>query len=148
MLIAWLDGELDDVAAAELEARLATDSGLRRRLREHQRTWDMLDEVQATGPQGEFIKSTIEMVVSAARRRRARWYRWPFRVAIALVAFLLPALATWQTVRWIQNRPYREFVANLQFWENVDMYDQVESIEFLERLNSEGFFAEELVDER
>ncbi len=147
LLICYLDGELDEKAVAELESRLTTDADLRNRLHQFQRTWDMLDEVTTTKPEAEFVQSTIEMVVSSARKRRAKWHRWPLRIAVALIAFAIPAIVAWQSARWFQFQPWRQFVAELQFWENVDMYDQVESIEFLERLNTEGLFAEELTDE-
>ncbi len=147
LLIAYLDGELDDPAAAELESRLADDAGLRNRLHEFQQTWDMLDEVGRSTTDQSFVKSTIEMVVTSARKKRTRWHRWPIRIAVGLLAFALPAVLAFQAVRYGQNQPYRQFAADLQFWENVDMYDKVDSIEFVEQLHSAGLFAEELTDE-
>jgi hypothetical protein len=146
MLITYLDGELDEPAAAELEARLADDVNLRGRLLEFQKTWDMLDEVSRTTPQDNFVHSTIEMVVARSGRKKTRWHRWPIRVALMLVAIAVPAFAGFNVVRYLQMQPYRQFVANLEFWENVDMYDQIDNIEFLERLDAEGLFAEEIPD--
>ncbi len=138
LLIAYLDGELDDPAAAELETRLADESGLRKRLHEFQKTWDMLDEVNCSTADNRFVKSTIEMVVTSATGKRTRWHRWPIRIGVGLVALALPAMLAFQTVRYFQNQPYRHFVANLQFWENVDMYDKIDSIEFVEQMRATG----------
>lgn len=146
LLIAYLDGELDDPAAAELESRLADDAGLRNRLHEFQKTWDMLDEVTRNTANDKFIKSTIEMVVTSAGKKRARWHRWPIRIVAGIIAFAIPALLAFQLVRYVQNQPSREFIADLDFWENVDMYDKVDNIDFVEQMNSAGLFVEEIDD--
>jgi hypothetical protein len=147
LLISYLDGELDERSSAELESRLATDVPLRNRLHEFQQTWDMLDEVQRTEPGDAFVKSTIEMVVSTARKKSLNWNRWAIRVAAGIAAFAIPLTIAFQSVRSYQNLPYRQFVNDLAFWENVDMYDQIDSLEFVERIRSEGWFAGELSNE-
>lgn len=148
LLISYLDGELDEPAAAELEARLAEDAPLRNRLHEFQQTWDMLDEVTRHSGDGTFLQSTIEMVVTSATRRRTRWHRWPIRILIGGLAFSLSAIIAFQSVRYFQDQPYRQFLADLEFWENADLYDKVDSIEFVQQLHDSGMFAEEPADER
>ena len=148
-LVAYLDGELTETETAEVESRLAIDGELRGRLRELQLAWDMLDELPQMAPDRSFLKSTIEMVVTTSRKKKTRWHRWPLRVAAVAIAFGLAATIAFQVVRYRQNEPYRAFVADLDFLENVDMYDSVDSIEFLEQLYAEGVFVaeEELTDE-
>ncbi len=140
-LVAYLDGELTETETEEIESRLANDEPLRNRLHELQAAWDMLDELPHSEPDRGFVKSTIEMVVTASKRKKARWHRWPLRIAGVAVAFVLAAAVAFQVVRSIQNQPYREFVTDLDFLENVDMYDSVGSLEFLEELHAEGLFA-------
>ena len=147
LLIAYLDGELDDPAAAELESRLASDAELRKRLHEFQQTWDMLDEVHRSTADNKFVRSTLEMVVTTAEQKRTRWHRWPLRIAIGGAAFGLAAWLAVQGVRYFQQQPYRQFVAELEFWENADLYDKVDSMEFVEQLHDSGLFAGELSDE-
>lgn len=144
LLISYLDGELDERSSAELEARLATDVPLRDRLREFQRTWDMLDEVRTTQPGDAFVRTTIEIVVSSARRKSIRWNRWLIRGVAAIVALIIPFVIAFQSVRSYQNEPYRRFVNDLTFWENMDLYDQVESIEFVQRVRAESWFSADL----
>lgn len=144
LLISYLDGELDERSSAELEARLATDIPLRNRLHEFQQTWDMLDEVQPTQPGDAFVRTTIEMVVSTARKKSIKWDRWLIRGVAAVVALAIPLVIAFQTVRSFQNQPYQQFVSDLTFWENMDMYDQVDSLEFVQRMRSEGWFAKDL----
>ena len=83
-LVAYLDGELDAESGRRIEALLASDAAVRRRLQSLERTWDLLDELDAA-PLGEpFTQTTLEMVAVAARqeieksraeapRRRRRW---------------------------------------------------------------------------
>ena len=147
LLVAYLDGELDERSAAELESRLATDEALRSRLHEYQKTWDMLDAVETKGPDEAFVKSTIEMVVTGTQARARKWHRWPVRVALGLAALVAPGVAAFTAIRHYQNQPYRDFVSQLEFWENVDMYDQVDSLQFVQRMRAEGWFEEALSDE-
>ena len=65
-LVAYLDGEMDAASRERLESQLATDAKLRGRLQALERTWEMLDELDAA-PVGEpFTHSTLEMVALAA----------------------------------------------------------------------------------
>ena len=77
-LVAYLDGELDAESGRRIEALLASDPEVRRRLQSLERTWDLLDELDAA-PVGEpFTQTTLEMVAIAARAgRRTRPGRRP-----------------------------------------------------------------------
>ncbi len=146
VLVAYLDGELDTEAATQLESRLSRDAVLRGRLRELQQTWDMLDALPQTQPNESFVESTIEMMVTSAQTVRPRWHRWPIRIALGACAFGITALVAFQTVRQIQSQPYREFVRDMDFIENVDTYVAVRDIEFLEQLYEAAIFTEDLAE--
>jgi hypothetical protein len=139
-LVAYLDGELPEAETESIESRLATDPVLRSRLHDLQATWDMLDDLPRSEPDREFLKSTIEMVVTSAQRKKATWYRWPVRIGALTAAFLVMAVLTFQMVRSVQTRPYRQFVADLDFLQHVDMYEQIQEVEFLEALYKTGIF--------
>ncbi len=147
LLVSYLDGELDAESVSALETRLTREDSLRLRLHALQKTWDMLDELPRTIPATSFIRSTIEMVVSSAKKKKSTWHRWPLRLVAMAVSFALMALLTFQIVRSIQNQPYRQFVQDMDFIENVYFYNEIEDIEFLERLHSEALFSEDLPDE-
>jgi hypothetical protein len=148
-LVAYLDGELDAEGARRIEALLASDPEVRRRLRLFERTWDLLDELDAA-PAGEpFTQTTLEMVAIAARQdaeqdkadapRRRR--RWLFLVGVSLLAaaacgFL--AVAAYD--------PDRQLVRDLALLEYLDEYLEVDSIEFLRMLRDEKLFSKDVAD--
>jgi hypothetical protein len=144
-LVAYLDGELDAESGRRIEALLASDPDVRRRLQSLERTWDLLDELDAA-PVGEpFTQTTLEMVAVAAhedversraeaplRRRRWLWTIGGSLLAAVAVGFLAVA------VLWPD--PNRQLLQDLPVLENFDEYRQVESIEFLHELRKKGLF--------
>lgn len=141
-LVAYLDGELDVENARRIEALLASDPTVRRRLQSLERTWDLLDELDRA-PLGEpFTQTTLEMVAIAAREDLAqtqaeaprRRRRWLFGV---LAGVLLAAAGGFVTVAL--HNPDRQLLVDLPLLENLDEYRQIGSIEFLRQLRDEKF---------
>jgi hypothetical protein len=145
-LVAYLDGELDAESARRIEALLASDPEVRRRLHSFERTWDLLDELDAA-PVGEpFTHTTLEMVATAARQdveqdqadapqRRRRWL-WTIGLSLItamVVGFLAVAM----------HDPDRQLLRDLPIIENLDEYRAAGSIEFLRKLRSEGLFSKD-----
>ncbi len=152
-LVAYLDGELDAETSRQIEERLSEDPALRERLNALDRTWHVLDELEATPVDGTFTQSTLEMVTVAAseevvqtqatepvRQRRWRWLTVTSFVAAAAVGFLAVALS--------RPDPNRQLLEDLPVLENLDEYRQVQDFAFLERLHAEGLFTEEDSDGR
>jgi len=140
-LVAYLDGELDAESGRRVEALLASDPAVRRRLQSLERTWDLLDELDAA-PLGEpFTQTTLEMVAIAARedaeRGRAEAPRRRRLVLLAVGAGLLAAAAAGFCAVTLYN-PDRQLLQDLPLLENLDEYRQIGSIEFLHRLRDEG----------
>jgi hypothetical protein len=143
-LVAYLDGELDPEGRSRIEALLASDPEVRRRLQSLEQTWDLLDELDSE-PLGErFTRTTLEMVTVAAGedvekhraeapRRRRRWLliTGGSLLAAAVVGFLVVALGF---------DPNRELLEDLPVLENLDEYRQVESMEYLRLLQDENLF--------
>jgi hypothetical protein len=148
-LVAYLDGELDAESARRIEALLASDAEVRRRLQSFERTWDLLDELDAA-PVGEpFTHTTLEMVALAARReaeqdradaprRRRRW------LLLLGVSFLAAAATGFLAL--VMHDPDRQLLRNLALLENLDEYRQVGSIEFLHKLRDEKLFCKDGVE--
>src|SRR5262249_19607809 len=62
-LTAYLDGELDDAAAAAVEQRLRDDPDLRREVETLKRTWELLDFLPQPEPSTDFAARTLSMAV-------------------------------------------------------------------------------------
>jgi anti-sigma factor RsiW len=150
-LVAYLDGELEAEAARRLDARLAEDAELREKLQQHQRAWDLLDELPRTDVGEQFTQTTVEMVavsvadqvddVSRRDSLRAKFH-WLIGSTVAVVALL----AGYVLVASIVATPNRQLVEDLRVIENLDEYRAVEEIEFLRALEREGLFVAEVGD--
>ena len=151
-LVAYLDRELTPDEVAQVERRLAEDPEYRHRLQQLERAWEMLDELPLSDVDESFTESTLSMVAlkvaddaaqaQQAARRRHRWYR------LAAVGCVLSALAVGYgiTAYWLA-RPDDRLARDLPVIENMDMYRNVESVEFLQLLKDEGLFQQEVEDE-
>ena len=143
ILVAYLDGELSAAETERLESQLASEAELRERLHQLQVSWDLLDELPQSQPDRSFLQSTIELVVSSSLKRpqprkRAAW------VVVSMVAIFGVALwCAFQGVRWNQSQPFQQFLASLDFLENVEVYDELQEVAFLEELQEAEVFTPE-----
>ena len=147
-LVAYLDGELDAESRRRVEEMLANDPRVRGSMQKLDRTWELLDELDAAPPGENFTHTTLEMVAAAAaedarriqagapRRRRRRW--------LLLAAGMLAAgAAGFLVVAAIMPDPNRQLLQDLPLLENLNQYRQIDSLDFLRRLIAEKVFAEE-----
>jgi anti-sigma factor RsiW len=150
-LVAYLDGELDPESRRRIEELLASNAEVRRRLQEMERTWELLDELDAAPAGSLFTHTTLEMVAVTARREldqslaeapRRRWRR-----ALAICGGTLVAVAAgFLAVALLTPDPNRELLQDLPVLEDLDEYRQTDDIEFLRLLQKEGLFTKETDD--
>lgn len=147
-LVAYLDGELEPDHARRIEQRLASDERCRERLRQLQRSWDLLDSLPRAEASSTFTRSTIEMVAqqvevdvnkAISRSHFHQRLAWIFGV----VGVTLAALIGFFAGRVIWRSPDDELLRDLPVIEKVDVYLQAGNIEFLRMLESEQLFTEE-----
>ncbi|MCC9609740.1 hypothetical protein LOC68_11295 [Blastopirellula sp. JC732] len=150
-LVAYLDGELSDDERIVVEARLADDYDYRQRLQRLERAWDMLDSLPRMEASGSFVHTTVEMISLAAsqeletiqdRRKSSTW-----RVlTITLAASLIAAVAGFAWVNYSATSENQKLLTELPLIENMDRYQKVDEVEFLEQLRKEGLFVSEVDD--
>jgi anti-sigma factor RsiW len=156
-LVAYLDGELDDAEAQEIEQLLATDAKAREMLAGLERSWILLDRLGGTSVDPAFTRTTIEMVAMAAtddvakqqaeiprRRRRRRLLGAASLVAAGLAGFVGLALA------W--PNPNRELIDDLPVLENLDEFQRVfnkddQDIRILQLLRENHLFEKDSADD-
>jgi anti-sigma factor RsiW len=150
-IVAYLDGELDSVAEAQVVRRLSEDATYRSRLGQLQQAWDMLDHLRRTESDDEFVQSTVAMVAVQAeveaktqkiRVQRRRNFAW---LALAAVA-LLSVAGGFFAIHQRTTRENRNLIRDLQVVEHVDEYSYIDDIEFLKQLERENLFAIEVDD--
>lgn len=147
-LVAYLDGELDEDAARAIERRLSSEPQYQQRLRQLQRAWDLLDELPRAEATETFTRSTVEIVALNVEKElaasqglvdRRRW-TWRIVVPVALVGLLAVGFAVG---KWLWPSPDRELIQDLRVVENVELYLQADSLDFLKQLEREQLFPEE-----
>ncbi|MEC7354161.1 MAG: hypothetical protein VXY07_03120 [Planctomycetota bacterium] len=150
-LVAYLDGELAAEEVTEVEQRLARDDAYRDRLRQLQHSWDLLESLPRTSINDDFTRSTVELVAlsigaQVEQRRGQSWWVQRMRWGVAGIIVAVFALAGFGVAYERLTRDQRQLLRDLPVIERVDLYREVNSIEFLEKLASEGLFDEEKAD--
>jgi len=145
-LAAYLDGELDDDSAEQIERKLAASQTARHDVELLSRSYDLLDLLPRPQTNEQFTDRTLSMARLEAARpalHEQAWFPWVRRAAIlvAWVAGLAGAAALGYRVThdWIPNDA-ELLLHDLPVIENLDAYREVESIEFLRELQKSKTF--------
>ena len=114
-LTAYLDGELSAEEASRIENRLVDDEGLRVRLAELRKAYDLLDELPETPHNQRFTRSTLELVIKdlsvtqshvvnsiVKPTNKADWWALP-RVLILVGLFAVTGITSGFGLRWLKT---------------------------------------------
>lgn len=114
-LTAYLDGELSAEEANRIENRLVDDEGLRVRLAELRKAYDLLDELPETPYNQRFTRSTLELVIKdlsvtqshvvnsiVKPTNKADWWALP-RVLILVGLFVATGITSGFGLRWLKT---------------------------------------------
>jgi hypothetical protein len=142
LLVAYLDGELDEQQRRELEDRLILDDILRQRLSGLQSGWELLDHLPQASVTGDFAQTTVEMIAATQSRSLAiagRQYRWK---QYAWMGALLTAIAVCSAVGWFFPKALDELhfqtqLADLPLAEHLDAYLLEVDLETMVKLSKE-----------
>jgi anti-sigma factor RsiW len=142
-LTAYLDGELDEDATRRIESVLAGSTVARNDVELLAQTYELLDELPRPKAPADFAEKTM----ATARLEGIRppltqrpWFRQAQRGVTltgwttAMVASAAMAFAV--TNQWIRQ-PEDEIVEELPVIRNLHMYNEVKSMEFLDRLSAD-----------
>lgn len=156
-LIAYLDGELTDEAAADVEKTLAEDGSARQEVERLTRTWELLDLL----PEGRAPEDFTEKTLSAIQTRiatplktdedaagqddalpgygRERAIRIGRRIAGFFVLMFVAAVGFNSTFQK-GAEPIDELLIELPIVERLDEYQEAGDVEFLQVLHKSGLF--------
>ena len=144
-LVAYLDGELDEASARVIEKALAEDSTLRREVESLTRAWELLDALPHAKASQQFTERTLASVhvepeSGASRRGRGRvpWRRMAVVAVWAMAIWLSAWLGFRLTHHWPKNVTL--LLDDLPVIENLDIYSEVDDVEFLRELQKSGLF--------
>ena len=146
-LVAYLDGELDEKAARQVEARISQDPAVRAEVESLERTWELLDYLPKAEPSASFTHRTVSRITAAhqillkSQQRRRRWFLGAgWAAALLLALFGGFAAVTWLTPREPTDE---ELARDLRVLENRRQYEQVDSIDFLKSLDQADLFGDD-----
>src|SRR5208337_3047290 len=139
-LIAYLDGELEEEAARQMEVRLSQEPAVRAEAEVLKRTWDLLDYLPKVEASSHFTHRTLAQVTS-----RQKIYRlgrlWIQRVAWAAGVLVALALGYAGVMALVPRHPTdEELVRDLRLIENKRLYEEAGSVEFLRELDQPDLF--------
>ena len=151
-LVAYLDGELSRENVSRVEDALSENAEYRLRLKQLQQAWDLMDDLPQSTMDESFTKSTVEFVVVAAESEVVatvnRWKTW--RVGVWALSLAVVVLTVWggaALVTLLGGRDNQQLLNDLPLVQEIDVYDPIDNMDFLEELDASGVFAEELGDE-
>jgi hypothetical protein len=169
-LVAYLDGELDEAAARAIETKLNRDPRVRAEAIALRKAWELLDFLPRAEPSANFTHQTLERLTVQRQPAGARKDGWPWW-AIGLgwaAAVLVAAAAGFLGANYltgsneprsqITDKPENPFdrmseeqiqgslVQNLRILENKKLYDTVDDLEFVRKLDDPDLFGEVDVD--
>ncbi|MEZ6139579.1 MAG: hypothetical protein R3B84_03315 [Zavarzinella sp.] len=158
-LIAFLDQELEDDEAEQIAAQLSIDPKLRAEAETHQRTWDILDFLPRAKPSESFTQNTVSMIIpvgasSSATNQQTlpatgisptRNGGMLFPILCVLVC-LIAGVGSYQ----LRNRLFptqnnqvdsnQMMVDHLSLLQNMRLYREVDSLEFIQELSKPELF--------
>lgn len=153
-LVAYLDGELGEAAASEIDDALAGNASAREDVEKLSRTWDLLDLLPEAKASSDFTKETLTVIQtrqpktapeaetillpapadSGPRRMAARW----LIRAGGFVALTLAAAAGFNSSFRKGADPIDELLRELPLIQRLDQYREAGDIEFLQQLQESG----------
>jgi anti-sigma factor RsiW len=145
-LVAYLDGELPEPAVKEIDQVLSKSPAVRHDVEMLARTWDLLDELPRLSGGEDFTARTLSVArdeeapkpllpPSWIERLKSEQLRRGGIVVAWLVALGASALAGYSvTARFIPDSS-EDLLRNLEVVEKLDLYRNVESLDFLKKLD-------------
>ena len=145
-LVAYLDGELEEMETRHLSAKLAPSVTGRREIEALEKTWELLDLLPRVEPSAGLTEKTLTQVLQIEARSgryvdmAGRTSRLVTRVAVLAVSAALTLAIGYAAARWLWPDRTGRLARDLPLAEHLDEYRDVRSFEFLELLDQSPAF--------
>jgi anti-sigma factor RsiW len=145
-LVAYLDGELSEPAVKEIDQVLSKSPAVRHDVEMLARTWDLLDQLPRLATEEDFTARTLSVAqkeeaprpllpTSVSERLQSRQLRRGGVLLIWLAVLAASAFLGYSaTAHWVPDQS-EDLLRNLEVVEKLDLYRNVESLEFLKQLD-------------
>lgn len=147
--VAYVDGELDDARAREVERTLSENPVARNDVELLTRTWDLVDLLPRVEASPDFTQKTLEIVQLEKPRREMHeqpWFQQARRGIVLTVwaagILLAAGIGFWVTREAVPD-PVQPIVDDLPLLERLDDYRDAGGVDFLQKLQNSGVFNDE-----
>ena len=149
-LSAYLDGELDDGGTQRIETLLVQSSVARNDVELLSKTYDLLDEL----PRPDAPKDFLEKTLATAKMEQVKhpiseqqWFITTQKMLILsgwTVALVVASAIGFMVTNQYVERPDDALIQELPLIQNLDRYEEVQSVEFLDMLTADEKLMEEM----
>lgn len=145
-LVAYLDGELEEPAAQEIEQILSKNPVARNDVEMLMRTWELVDALPRPAATEEFTQKTLSTLKAVEIRVSLTEKAWFLKARKALIGagwlagIGLAAVVGFAITNHFVPSEARQLVDNLPVVERLDLYSEVGNVEFLQELRRSGLF--------
>jgi anti-sigma factor RsiW len=150
-LVAYLDGELPETESRLLAAKLTGSISARREAEALEKAWELLDHLTRPQASREFTERTLSQARGGASlddrlvAAAARISRGISRAAVVVLSVSAAVGISYAATRWLWPDPSARLVRDLPIAEHLDEYREVGTFEFLNRLDDEPAFNEDVL---
>lgn len=147
-IVAYLDGELSEAKAREVEEQIGRNPAARAEAETLKKTWELLDYLPRPEPSPSFTHRTLDKLAAVrptgpqpvVPRRR-----WGLAIAGWAAAVLMAAGIGYGSVSLFfpPDRTDEELARDLRVLENYPAYEAVEDVEFLRGLDHPDLFGDD-----
>ncbi len=140
-LVAYLDGELDEVDSRAIATKLTQSVTARREIEMLQKTWELLEHLPRPRASEAFTQRTLTEVdkLSLAGDKLMGAASRTLRHVLVMIVGILASLACFglgvAAMRFVWPDPTSRLVRDMSIAEHLDEYRDVGSLEFLEGLD-------------
>lgn len=149
-LTAYLDGELDEQATRRIESILTSSSVARNDVEALARTYELLDLLPRPVAGKEFTEKTLTTVRLDGQKQPLSQREWVRKLQDAIplacwvaAIFFAACLGYSVTNHWIRSRDDL-LLEQFPLIQNLDLYSEIGSIEFLEQLAADQALLDEI----
>ena len=148
-LVAYLDGELNEVEVRALGNKITQSVTARREVDALQKTWDLLDYLPKPDLAPDFATRTMALALEDGQKGAkvaafaGHWGTIGGRIAALIAVASLTLVVGYVATRWVWPDPSARLARDLPIAEYLDEYREIGTFDFLEKLEKSPILNED-----
>ena len=140
-LVAYLDGELNEVEARAISTKLTQSVSARREAEALRKTWELLEYLPRPTATPQLAQQTLTEIARLGQGNprlaglAGRVVRFGGRAAACLLTAAVTLALGYAGARWLWPDPSARLARQLSLAEHLDEYEEIGTFEFLQQLD-------------